>query len=250
MKCPNCKTESDGRFCPSCGTPLRAPGNCLSCGAKLAPGARFCTRCGAPASGSASRSSISVPWLVAGSAIVLAIVLLLLPVVRDGGSPPATAAAAPFANGASAGSQPPPLSGSPREQADRLFNRIMQEQSSGNTEQAVFFTPMAMQAYEASEPLDADGLYHLSLIQIVAGDYESAMATANRILAVSATHLLGLAALAEAAAAGGDTARAVDAWNKFLDNLDSERAKPISEYMDHAPILQTYEQTARSMTSR
>jgi len=250
MKCPNCRTESDGRYCPSCGTPLGSQAHCASCGAKLAPGARFCTRCGERAGGGTS-SRISVPWLVAGAAIVVAIVIILLPAVnRGGGTGQAAAPTAPFA-GMNAGSgQPPPLAGSLREQADRLFNRIMQEQSNGNTDQARFFVPMATQAYQSSEPLDADGLYHLSLIQAVGGDYAASATTAKRILDASPTHLLGLAALAEASAAGGDSAAARTAWGTFLDNLESERAKSLTEYTDHAPIIETYEATARTMTGR
>lgn len=243
MKCPNCQTESDGRFCPSCGTPLASKAHCSSCGAKLDPGARFCTRCGQPATG--QRSTLSLPWLIAGAAIIVAIIVVLLPVIR-GTSPEATSAA-PFAGQAATGGQPPALSGTPRQQADRLFNRIMQEQSAGNLDQARFFTPMAIQAYQSAEPLDADGIYHLSLIHAVAGDYEAAIGAANRILSASPTHLLGLAALAEASAASGDTAAARTAWRTFLDNLESERAKGLIEYADHEPILETYEETARAM---
>jgi predicted nucleic acid-binding Zn ribbon protein len=247
MKCPGCGIESDGRFCSSCGTPLRGQSHCASCGTKLAAGARFCTGCGEATDG--RRSNLSVPWMVAGAAILTAIFIILLPVIRGDAPRPAP----PFAGSTSAtadAGQPPPLAGTPREQADRLFNRIMQEQSAGNIDQARFFTPMATQAYQAAEPLDADGLYHLSLIQAVAQDYPAAIATANRILDAAPTHLLGLAALAEAAAASGDSAAAVIAWTTFLDNLATERAKPLTEYTDHTPILSTYEEAARGMTGR
>jgi hypothetical protein len=244
MKCPNCQTQSDGKFCPSCGTPLSNRAHCSSCGTKLDAGARFCTRCGQPATG--QRSTLSLPWLIAGAAMIVAIIVLLLPVIR--GTSPAATPSAPFAGQTSGGGQPPPLSGTPRQQADRLFNRIMEEQSAGNLDQARFFTPMAIQTYQAAEPLDADGIYHLSLIHAVAGDYDAAIAAANRILQqISPTHLLGLAALAEASTATGDTAAAFTAWSTFLENLESERAKGLSEYNDHTPILETYEETARAV---
>jgi predicted nucleic acid-binding Zn ribbon protein len=250
MKCPNCGTRSEGKFCQSCGTPLAVPGHCASCGAKLDPGARFCTRCGEAVGG--RRSNLSLPWLVAGGAIIVAIIVILLPVIRGesttAGAPSPTA---PFAGTMGSGSgTPPPLSGSPREQADRLFNRIMEAQSAGNMDEARMFLPMAIQAYEMVEPLDTDGLYHLSLIHGVAGDHAAAIAVANRILEQAPTHLLGLAALAEASTASGDTAAAASAWNTFLDNLESERAKPVQEYTDHARILTTYEQSARQATGR
>ena len=43
----------------------------------------------------------------------------------------------------------------PRERADNLFNRVMQNVSSGDSTQAKFFLPMALSAYEAVPGLDA-----------------------------------------------------------------------------------------------
>ncbi len=250
MRCPNCQTESNGRFCPNCGTTLESAG-CPACGAPLTAGARFCTRCGkAVRGGGGSGSTVPLAWVVAGAAVIIAAVAILMP--RNGGGTPAGAApmsAAPFA-GETGGAAADPLSGTPREQADRLFNRIMTEKSNGNTDQAVFFTPMALQAYQMAEPLDIDGLYHVSLIKAVAGDFMGAEETARQILDAVPTHLLGLAALAEAALGAGDTATAKDAYNKFLDNYDTERVKTLQEYQDHAPILETYEQDARKLTGR
>lgn len=247
MRCPNCKTESSGRFCPSCGAALGGAA-CAACGARLAAGARFCTQCGKPAGGGSGRSTVPLSWVIAAAAVLVAAVVLLMP--RGGGSgmaaSPTTLTGAPGAGGTALD----PLSGTPREQADRLFNRIMQENSSGNVDQAVFFTPMAIQAYEAAEPLDADGLFHLSLIQAVAKDYAAAQETAQRILDMAPNHLLGLAALAEAALEAGDTAKAREAYGAYLDNLLSERAKGLQEYMDHSPILDSYADSARTLLGR
>ena len=249
MQCPNCKTESKGRFCPSCGTPLGGAA-CPACGAGLAPGARFCTQCGRPAQGGGrAGSTVPLSWVVAAAAILVAVVAFLVP--RGGGSAAAPGGAAPFAGttggNAAGASAVDPLSGTPREQADRLFDRIMRESSNGNVDQARFFTPMAIQAYGMAEPLDADGLYHLSLVQAVAGDFNASQATAQRILDAMPTHLLGLAALAEAALGAGDTATGRQAWRTWLDNLLTEKAKGLPEYTDHAPILETYEATARKL---
>jgi hypothetical protein len=244
MKCPNCRTESEGRFCPSCGTPL-AGSQCPSCKAPLQAGARFCTQCGKSVRGGKTATSASqLPWIIAGAALIVAIAAVLLPGIRGAPAQPA-GGEAPFASGGGNGS-PPPLSGTPREQADRLFNRIMQERSQGNEEQARFFVPMAVQAYQSSQPLDADGLYHLSLIHAVGGDYASAKQVAEQILASSPNHLLGLAALAEATAGLGDNAAARTAWQNFLSNLKSEKAKNLPEYLDHSRILEQYEIDART----
>lgn len=252
MRCPNCNTESNGRFCPNCGTTLRGAG-CPACGAPLAAGARFCTQCGKAVQGAGgSGSTVPLSWVVAGAAVIIAVVAIVVPRLGGGGGGAIGAApmsTAPFA-GSAADAAVDPLSGTPREQADRLFNRIMTEKSNGNTDQAVFFTPMALQAYQMAEPLDIDGLYHVSLIKAVAGDFMGAEETARQILDAVPTHLLGLAALAEAALGAGDTATAKDAYNKFLDNYDTERVKTLQEYQDHAPILETYEQDARQLTGR
>jgi Double zinc ribbon len=252
MKCLNCKAESEGRFCSNCGTPL-AGATCTTCRAKLAPGAKFCTQCGESVHARSSYSQL--PWIIAGAGIVVAIVALLLPGSRGSGgnAGAAGATAPPFASmGSTPGGTgtPPPLTGTPREQADRLFNRIMQERSAGNEEQAKFFVPMATQAYQASAPLDDDGLYHLSLIQAVGGDFAASAATANSILRNSPNHLLGLAALAEADTGAGDSAGARQAWQRFLDHLAEEKAKDLEEYRDHTPILSQYEEDARKATGR
>jgi hypothetical protein len=244
MKCPSCGTESDGRFCPSCGAPL-ADAKCRSCNAILVPGARFCTACGEPV----QPPSSTLPWIVTGVALAALIVVLLLPLVRPSPpSPGGSIAAGPFAAGG-AGS-PPPLTGTPREQADRLFNRIMQERAAGNEQQAEFFLPMALTAYEQAGPLDADGLYHLGLLQTVAGRNGDAAATAARILQAEPHHLLGLVVAAQAAVGAGDTAAARAAYQLFLEHFDEEKGRTLAEYLDHAAILPEYRREAEEFLRR
>lgn len=192
-------------------------------------------------------SRLSLPWIITGAAVVIMIAVVLMPFARGPRVSVAPSPVNPFAGAPSPG-QLDPLSGTPREQADRLFNRIMEENAQGNVDQARFFAPMAIQAYDAAGPLDADALYHLSLIHAVAADYPAARAAAEQILAASPTHLLGLAALAEAALGLGDTATARDAYSRFLENLASERAKQLHEYTDHSGILPEYEVAARAAT--
>ena len=250
MQCPVCARESDGKFCPECGAPLR-DAVCRSCQAPLTPGARFCTQCGAPTgTGKATAPSGSnTPWYIAAAVLAVLIVAMLVPMLFGSDDPAeSAAAAAPFA-GADASGAPPPLSGDMRENADRLFNRIMQERESGDPAAASQFYPMAIQAYQAAEPLDADGLYHLALVQTAAGDPAAARATAERILAMQPNHLLGLGAAAEAAMEQGDTAAARAFYQRFLDGYDTERTNQYPEYIDHARILPTYEQQARVITA-
>ena len=251
MQCPSCGRTSDGKFCPECGTALRDAA-CRSCGAPLAPGARFCTQCGAATGADARAGSTpgaNRPWYVAAGVLLVLIAALLLPMLVD--APDEGAASngvAPFAGDGSGA--PPPLSGDMRANADRLFNRIMQERESGDPSRAEQFYPMAIQAYEASEPLDADGLYHLSLIQAASGDHAAARATAERILSMQPNHLLGLGAAGEAALEQGATAAARAYYQRFLENYETERTNQYPEYLDHGRIFPRYEQQARSIVGQ
>ncbi|HET9441137.1 MAG TPA: hypothetical protein VFO52_13250 [Longimicrobiales bacterium] len=142
-------------------------------------------------------------------------------------------------NGAGTGGSaaPGPLTGSPREQADRLFNRVMTERESGDTTQAKFFVPMAVQAYQMAGELDLDGHYHVSLLHNVAGDFPAALTAAREILATSPNHLLGLSAAANAARRAGDTASARKYYQQFLAAYDTESKNTRQEYVDHANML-------------
>lgn len=241
MKCNNCHQEATGSFCSNCGAPLEGA-SCSVCEAALVPGARFCTRCGAPVR---SRPSI-IPWLITGAALVALIVVLAWPAVRRAGGPrfdpqPQTSAQPPIAS--SPGS-PPPLTGTPREQADRLFNRVMSERAEGNIEQAEFFLPMAIRAYRRAEPLDADGRFHLSLLEASAGEFAASRASAEQILATTPDHLLALGAAAEAAAGEGDSAAAREYYQRFVEAYDAENREPRPEYDDHARLLPEYRRAA------
>lgn len=243
MQCPNCGKESEGRYCASCGAPL-AGALCARCGGQLVAGARFCTNCGEGVR-RGDRASFAMhhfAWIIAGVA-VLGIILISLPIWDEptpagGFAPPASAPAM---------GAPPMLTGTPRENADRLFNRVMADREAGRTEQLGFMTRMAVDAYRMAEPLDPDGLYHLSILETANGEPDAARATAERILASSPTHLLGLAAAADASLQAGDTTAARTFYRTFIDAYDAEREKDLPEYSDHAQVLPGYLSTARSI---
>lgn len=249
MRCSSCGTESSGNFCPSCGASLRS-GDCTDCGASLVPGARFCTRCGTAVGGAraapAAGGNPNLPWYAAGAVLLLLIIILLVPMMTDRST--AQGPFVPAATPAGAPGTPPPLTGTPREQADRLFDRIMRARASGDAAEALRFTPMAIQAYGLAAPLDNDGLYHLATVHLVAGDFASARSTAEQILAGNANHLLGLAIAGEAAAAAGDRAAARDHYTRLLAAYDSEVASGLQEYQDHAQVLPEYRATAQRIT--
>jgi tetratricopeptide (TPR) repeat protein len=126
----------------------------------------------------------------------------------------------------------------------------MQERESGNAEKAAFFLPMAISAYQQAGELDADGLYHLSILLTAKGEFAEAQKTAERILSSNPDHLLGLAAAADAAAQAGDSTTARKYYQQFLQKFDAEKAKPLPEYIDHTRILPDYRQTAETFIAR
>jgi hypothetical protein len=217
-------------------------------------GARFCSSCGEPVAGKASRSLGSrAPWIIAAAAAIVVLLVLFLPGDTEPVRVPATGGSgAPFAgpDGTGAPGGPGGLSSDMRTNADRLFNRIMMAAEQGNQAEVDQFMPMAIQAYGMVEDLDEDGLFHLGLLHLTAGDPANARQTAQRILDIAPNHILGLAVAAKGAAAAGDSAAAATLWERLLENYQEEAAMPLPEYVDHQQMLPAYRQEARESLGR
>ncbi len=138
----------------------------------------------------------------------------------------------------------------PRQAADRLFNRVMAAAERGDNTEVVNFLPMAIRAHEMIEGLDADGKFHLVLLNLQASLNKNALISAREILAESPKHLLGLVGAADASLALGDTASARVFYQDWLDAYDSEIVKKLPEYIDHRVILETKEMTARALLGK
>jgi double zinc ribbon protein len=245
--CPSCGASATGHFCASCGSPL-AGARCASCATILTPGAKFCHRCGTAAGAMGARradaTSTMLPWAIAGIALVGFIALLAGQRFRSAPPPETAQAQAPALQG-DAGNGPAPdasapgvrapdiSSMSPRERADRLYDRIMRLDTEGKKDSVLFFAPMAISAYQMIQNPDADARFDMGRIAEVAGALPAARSEADSILARQPTHLLGLVLAMRTARASGDAAGAAAYHAKLRAAQKSELAKKLPEYDRH-----------------
>lgn len=235
MKCPACGAQASGKFCSSCGASLSKSG-CARCGAPLSPGAKFCHACGAASTPAGATPGGGIPWILVGGVVVVLVVVLAVTQLLPAGAPPGSAPQAPAGM-----SGPLDLTQmSPKDAADRLFNRVMTASEAGLQDSAQFFAPMALQAYGMLETRDVDSRFHMGLIELVAGNPDGADAQADSIAAEVPTHLFAAMLRADAARARGDSAAARQAEATYLRNYDAELALQRTEYGHHGPWLATY----------
>jgi len=267
MTCPNCGAQSSGKFCSECGATL-GPRACPKCGAQLSARAKFCPECGfavapkgaagagaAVASGAGAAAATRMPWIVAGISLLALMAAIIVIVTRRptpaGGAVGvgAEGTAAPFAQGG--GRATTDISNmTPREAADRLFNRVMTAAENNDSQQVQFFGPMTLQAYANVQPLDADGHMHVGQIELILGNPAAARAEADTIASTSRTHLFASLLKARAAQQSGDRAATRQAWGQFLDNYDAERAKNLEEYREHDAMLSQARDVAKQLLNR
>ncbi len=147
---------------------------------------------------------------------------------------------------------PPPAGPSPvqnpRMVADQLFNRAMTAHESGQTQQAAVFLPEAIAAYQELGSLDADGLFHLALLQLAVGNAGEARATSDRILATAPNHLLGLAAAAQASEQSAPN-EAKEFWQRYLDAYDEQQGTA-PEYGHHQRVFPMLSKRASEFIAR
>jgi hypothetical protein len=239
MKCPKCGANASGKFCSACGARL-GTASCAACGAPLSAGAKFCHACGATAGAGGGAAVIApraslVPWVVAGAAVVVLLVILAAVLLRPGAAP-APAAAADRAGPVNLAEL------TPREAADRLFNRVMSADERGVQDTARFFAPMALQAYRMMGELDADARYHVGLLSLVTEDYPAALAQADSLSQAVPGHLYASVLRAQVARGQGDEAAARRAEQAFLDHYDAEVAANRPEYGEHPGLLERFRQ--------
>lgn len=249
--CPSCQAEASGRFCPQCGVAIDA--TCRECQNPLPTGARFCNQCGATvaAPAAAARRQPVLPWAVAGVALVVAAVAIIPRLSSEPEQAPVAAAVAgqgaPGGPGALDPTSVDLASMTPRERADRLFNRVMEGMSNGDTTRIGFFTDMAIQAYGMVPERNADLHYHLGELYRSKGDVNAARAQADTILAADPQHLFGLFGAANAEQTRGNTAEAKVLFQRFLDGYATQIARNLPEYTEHQQGLPTMRAEAQKI---
>lgn len=185
-----------------------------------------------------------MPWMVGGAAFVALLALVITQRARSG-SLSREAVASPLGSASPMVRGPDLSTMSPRERADRLFNRVMSYQERGVTDSVRFFADMGIRAYQMLPSLDPDARYDMGRIAEVAGDAALAKAQSDTILRESPTHLLGLTLGARAArlTKNESLARAYD--RRLLAAESAERRKNLPEYERHATDIDEALRTAR-----
>jgi len=256
--CSACGASGDGNFCARCGQPLGEPADraatCPGCGTDLEDGALYCGECGVPVAPPPSKPLRDrLPWILSGLALVAFAVAISLMIgesvgERGEGMPP-TGAVIPSpgqdgkGGGAGAAAADPSRvdlsSMSGREAADRLFDRAMRTEASGDSAQARFFADMGLQAYGGLSPtdVDADARFHIGLLRLMTGDPAGARAAADAILVANPDHLLAWILRINVAEALADEAELAEARERFRSALVSERAAGRPEYAQHSGLI-------------
>lgn len=129
---------------------------------------------------------------------------------------------------------------SPREAADRLFNRIMMADEQGNMAEVMQFAPMAIEAYALVENLDADAHYHLGLIHAATGDLDNVRKEIGILKQFAPNHLLGLLLEYDVAKQQGDQGAAEMAVSAFKTAYPSEFMAGRPEYQAHAKTIERF----------
>jgi hypothetical protein len=256
VSCPSCGAAGSGNFCSVCGASL-GPRSCRICRAELSPQARFCHRCGRPVTSGAPAAragSERTAWIVAGTLCILLVAGIAYRVSSSAPRPVepdmANAGVATGEPRARPSGPAPDISRmSPREQFDRLFNRIMQAAERGDSTEVERFTPMALGAYDQLGTWDIDARYHAAVLRLQVGDFGPARALADTILAESPGHLFGYVIRGTAARFQNDPRSRVRAQRDFLAHYKAEMAAKRLEYLEHRPVLDEFKREAERRNS-
>ncbi len=216
---------------------------CPKCRTTLGQGARFCHGCGLPMGRSYRPAAGAgfVGWMTAGA---VAVALAIVAVMRLGGPGPS-----PAPSTARQPAAPDISQMTPRERADRLFDRIVDAAERGDTAEIARFQPMAIGAYQLLEARDADARYHMGVIYTLAGNPGGARAQLDTLRSTAPNHLLGLMLDYTIARVEDNAPAQQRMYRRFVDAYDAEITKPQPEYEAHTAAIDAFLAAARRALS-
>jgi hypothetical protein len=249
IQCPRCGQSGAGKFCSHCGTSIVSA--CPSCGKPVKPGSRVCPECGtslaAPAASAPRSAQTIAPWVALGIAAIALVVALAAFFDRGKEATAPAPLFPPLSSTVPVPGQPVDLASlSPRQAADRLFNRAMAASENGNTVEALQFAPMALQAYNNLGSLDNDARYHVALLHLTVGDVKSARVQIELLRKTVPNHLIGFMLEHQIAERSGKQDSAARANKAFLAAYDAEIATGREEYQDHMKTIERFRTAART----
>ncbi len=241
QECPRCGKPARGKFCGSCGAAL-SQAICPSCRTALPAGTRFCHGCGRPLGRKQRPAARSATAWIAATAAAL-VVVVLIAIRLTGG--PQSADRVPTGPASAPATLPDISRMTPRERADRLFDRIVRAAEAGDTAQVTQFQPMALSAYAMLGQQDSDSRYHVGLIHSLAGNFAAARAQLDSLRIVEPDHLLGAMLAFTIAELTEDADGREQAYRAFLEAYDAEIASQKAVYLAHEPAIQSFLTAAR-----
>ncbi|MGH7634154.1 MAG: hypothetical protein ACRENC_10525, partial [Gemmatimonadaceae bacterium] len=143
---------------------------------------------------------------------------------------------------------PPDLSTmTPREQFQRLSDRVTAAAEQGDTATLNRFWPMVLGAYQNLPPADrdADARFHMGWLRLHLGDTAGAVALADSILAATPNDLFGYYLRATIAEATGDSVAERRARTAFDAQYTAEIARDRPGYAEHHTMFERFRTTQK-----
>jgi hypothetical protein len=181
---------------------------------------------------------IGLGGAVAGTLVIVAAVALLVWLLggrsRD---------AAPAISAATATAAPDISNMTPREQFQRLADRVQTAVESNNRAEVTQFLPMVEGAYQNLLPgdRDIDARFHIALLRAQTGNPQAATAEIDSILTAVPDHLFGHYLRAVVADIENRPADARAARDAYVAAYREQLASSLPEYDAHKPLLEQFQ---------